>query len=213
MPNLFPAHDMRRHMPFIFEGNKLIFCQAPCEDDYFELQGARSRRPNDNRSPYRAYRVHVADLDLENNKVSNVKELDCCAYKNIYCSPNAYRDNDGNINLIYVKEDIMNGSKHFYRAYRRVGKDFDSLGEPIHIKPIIGVRNYCYTENNNYRAVASSYINKVYILVYDKKESKTYKIGLGNCTFIRRISLVSGSNNLFMTYQQTKKGSLNSCSL
>lgn len=212
MPNLFNDHDYNRHMPFAFE-DKLLFCQSICEDDFLEDQGVRQFRTESTKTRYRAYRVCVGDLDVENNSVSNAYEIDCCHHKNIYCSPSAYRDENGKINLIYVKENVMNGGRHFCRAYRRVGDDFKNLSEPKHIKEIMGVRNYCYAENNNYRAVASSWLNRVYIMLHDKKLNQTSKIALGHCSFLRRISIIDGTNNMLVTYPQSGKDAHNSSSL
>jgi len=210
MPDLFNTHDMNRHMPYIFEGNKLLFSQASTQDDFYEDYGSRSRMGLTSKSPFRAYRVCVGDLDLNAGTVTNIKEIDCCEHKNIYCSPCAYRDEDGKINFTFIKEWTLGNSMSNCRAYKRIGEDFDSLGDMKHIKPVMGVRSYCITENKYYRVVASSRIGNVYLMVFKKSDKTISKIQIGNCPFIRRVSLESGTNNLLVTYPESKNGAYNS---
>jgi len=211
--NLFEDDGFNRHMPFIFEGNKLLYCKASHEDTVLEEQGFRvlPHHQSESVTPYRAYRVCIADIDLENNTVSNEQEIDCCHKKNIYCSPSAFRDHDNKINYLYTKEDIVSSRKPIYRAYRRTGDNFNNLSGDIHVPMLMGVKNYCISETKDYMSVASSYIGNAYILVFDKNLMIVKKISLGRCGFIRRISAIAGTKKLILTYPDGNMTGSNYC--
>ena len=197
--NLF-NDEINRNMPYIFEGNKLFYSRAEAEPSRLEDHGARALRPTEITTPYRAYRLYMAEINLETGATGEEIPIESSPQNNVYCSPSAWRNQDGAVNLTYTKEDLVSTQKPFYRARRRTGADFLSLGIPEDLPNILGLKNYCTADNAEYIAVASSYIGNAYILLYHKRRKSVKKIKLGLCSFLRRVSFESGSDRLLLTY-------------
>jgi hypothetical protein len=187
-------------MPYIFEGNKLFYSRADAEPSRLEDHGARALRPTERNTPYRAYRLYMVDINLETGATGEEIPIESSPQNNVYCSPSAWRNQDRTVNLTYTKEDLVATRKPFYRARRRTGADFLSLGIPEDLPNILGLKNYCVADNAEYIAVASSYIGNAYILLYHKRRKSVKKIKFGLCSFLRRVSFESGSNRLLLTY-------------
>lgn len=187
-------------MPFLIGGNKLLYCRANLDDTKLEEQGYRQLHDMGTETYYRDYSIYTCDIDLETGIATNEQNIFQDDLKNVYCSPSAFTDGQGKINLIYTREDLVSHRKPIYRAYRRKGDDLNSLGEPEFIPQIMGLRSYCVAENIKYKVVASSYIGNAFIVVENKQAKVIRKISIGLCGFVRRISFVYGTNKLLLTY-------------
>lgn len=200
MEIIFDNPNFNRHMPFLIGSNKLLYCRANLDDTKLEEQGYRAIRDMGTETFYRSYSIYSCDINLQTGIATNEQNIFQDDLKNVYCSPSAFIDDQGKINLTYTREDLVSHRKPIYRAYRRKGNDLNSLGEMEFIPQIMGLRSYCVAENIKYKVVASSYIGNAYIVVENKQAKVIRKIAIGLCGFTRRVSFVYGTNKILLTY-------------
>lgn len=197
--NIFNDPSIVTHMPFIFEGEKVLFCSAPSEDHYLEQEGVRALKNEPLTTMYQPYQVWIGDYDPELDVILNPVPIGKDGPDgDQYCSPHAWRDDQGLIHLTYIKMLVGGMGKLKYGLYERIGEDFDSLGGFKRITDTLGLFPYCGFENEKYRAVANTVLTNTFFNVYDKAAGEEVRIKVGGTSIIRRISFLSEDPDEFL---------------
>lgn len=182
---IFADADFHSHMPFIFEGSKLLHCRATYQDRVLELEGlGKADHTIDRRTRYQAWRIYVSDLDGK-----NLIELEPdLAEASISCSPFAWRDEEGLIHLNYVSCLTLCRNMITHRMWERVGPSFSELGPRKMIRDSFGLRVYSGFDSMNYRAFAQHKTRHSFLIYLDKNTGITRKITFSHMKFIKRIA-------------------------
>lgn len=175
------------HMPFVFE-DKLIHCKA--KDRFIGLDKGTSGTS----SKYQAYDIYASDLDGSNSFYigANFDE------KVIACSPNAFRNNQGEVVLNYVACDMSSGSMRYYH-YQRKGESLQSLGAHKRIIEPNGIPQHCQTENSRFSYTVYQSLDNSYLMQYDKLYNTSRKIMFKNMSILKR-AVVFEEHSVILTY-------------
>jgi len=177
------------HMPYIFEGKYLIFCQATLEDRILEADGNSPLTAHlERKTPYQAYRPKYCEIDLDTGETGEIKEIDPdCWIRQITCNPHVYRDLEGTVHFMFVRTVTTHGGKLTYKLFRKSGSSIDNLGDAEFVRETFLLRPYTGFENNKYRVIGNNKIGHPYFLVGDFENKEIHKYNIGGIQWLRRI--------------------------
>lgn len=186
---IFKNKEFHSHMPFIFEGEYLLFCKADLKDRILEADGSSPLKAVlPRKTPYQAYRPVYCEFDPITGETGKIKEIEIkTPLRSITCNLHAYRDKSDIVHVLYVQTVTSHGGKLTYRLYEKIGKSLSTLGESRLINDTFMLRPYTGFENSKYRVIANQRIGRPFIILGNKENRKVYKYDFHGFDWLRRI--------------------------
>jgi len=187
----------RTHMPFIFEGKKLLYCQVDNDRDIMS-EGVGRRSENLPIVKYQNWRIMCCDYP----SFQNGFELEPTMQVNsISCNPMAYRDIEGQIHLTYVSTTTHHNVRPVHRLWEKTGEEMESLGVRKMVENTLRLRPYSGFINENYKVIANMTAGHPFLIYEDYEQERIFKVKFSHMDHLKRICFVSDSPDLvILTY-------------